>query len=132
MQDLERNRIDKPVFWALVQAQYVNPQGLTTWHAAIADATQRYIAVPPVAGTDDNGSGETDPIMKRQQPTYLFAYRPNNTYYLSLNTRIDTKWGAPMEPDVKIGIPLNPSVKTIGFCAAEGTDVISFTWGYGI
>jgi hypothetical protein len=112
----------------ITQVQYVHPSNATTSHIAPVDASPRFIAVPPVTGTNGPRSSSSNVIVR---PTSLSVLRQNNPFYLRFDAAADSRYGGYVPNDVLINYPIHPSVNTISFTAVNGTDQLIANWNHG-
>lgn len=126
----ERNQYSQEVYYDFQQAQYIHPGGYTNQHIPMADATVRFIGVPPVAGTQGHA-----PVMASNgapRPSSVRLYRDSgNDYWLRFDTAADTRYGSRFFGGVEYSIPINPDVKTISWVSTINTSPLFINFGWG-
>lgn len=116
----DREVINAPAFWRMQQWAPVHPGVATTGAFTPADATMRWIGVPPVTDTT---------IPPRPDAVKLFR---GDDFYLALDTIANSNFGAFMPGNIEHIIPLNPGVATLAYSATVNTGALRGSWLYGV
>lgn len=106
------------------QALYVHPGSYTTEQVAFADATQRFIAVPPIISP-----AFSNHLLLPGMPEAVEVYR-DQEFYLVFNSSVFSNTGAWVPGGAVKLISLNPGLtgSTLAFMATTGTDKLRINW----
>jgi hypothetical protein len=124
----DRRMWEAEVLSDITQVQYVHPGGSTVDHVPPVDASVRYLAVPPVLGTNGPRRASSNVIVR---PTSITMLRQNNPYFLAFDGASETRLSAHIRPDMIYTLPISPAVNTLSFTAAVGTDPLIANWNHG-
>ena len=111
------------------QAIYTHPGGYTNRTVAIADNTQRFIAVPPIQAPDGSFSQH---LLYPGQPVGVEIYR-DEEYYIAFNSTVASNTGAWVPGGIIKYIPLHPNLagNTLALHATVGTSDFRVNWVQG-
>ena len=109
------------------QALYHWPAGATSGHVPFADATQRFIAIPPVLAPS-----ESNHLLLPGPPIAVEIYRAQDMYF-AFNSQVSTLTGAILVGGLWKTIPLHPGLRgdTLAMVANVGTDRVYVNWIQG-
>ena len=106
------------------QALYVHPNAYTDRQVAIADATQRFIAIPPITSP-----AFSNHLLLPGMPEAVELYR-DEEFYFAFNSQVFSNTGAWVPGGAVKLISLNPGLtgSTLSFMATEGTSDLRVHW----
>lgn len=126
----ERLLYSQEVYYDFQQAQYIHPGGYTNSVIPLADASARFIGVPPVTGT--NAHAPTMASNGAPRPSSVHLYRAaGDDYWVRFDAVADTQHGGRFLGGVEYAIPLNPDVKTISWVTTINTSPLFMKYGWG-
>ena len=131
---IQRQALTAPLFWDLQGFIYNHPESVTTGNVFFADASARFIGVPPLNNT--NGPTNTsrgapgEHALYRDGPTVVYIYRDND-FWLRMDTIAESRESFRVPGGVAFPIPMNPGVRTLSVVAVTGTGPITGGFGYG-
>ena len=133
-----REILSSPIWWDARQAQYIHPGSVTTGTIPMADATARYMAVPPVSGTYalvNQALVRYNPSVASMEyldhrPSAVKLYR-DDEYYVSIDAVPDTQNGMWMPGGAQEVFLLNPGVKTLAWVSVTNTSPLRMSWLWG-